>query len=198
MRQSSMWRQRGCRWACLAATAISLVWGASACRPAPTPPPTEGVAPIAGPTVLAPTAAVAAPTGAVPVPTGAVQNTAALEQAMRDAGLNFVSEGDQQLEYFVPPARIYAQGNDTLEVHTYPDADAAAVAASLVSPDGQIIRRANGEPMAVAWLGSPHFYQSGPLLVVYVGTDPAILAALETALGPQFAGASGGQGVAAP
>jgi len=38
------------------------------------------------------------------------------------------------------------------------------------------------------WVAAPHFYKSGRLIVLYVGEDASAVKALETALGPQFAG----------
>ena len=38
------------------------------------------------------------------------------------------------------------------------------------------------------WLGAPHLFQSGPLLAVYVGTNPVVVGVLTEALGPPFAG----------
>ena len=64
----------------------------------------------------------------------------------------------------------------------------AAREAARVATDGQTIAREGKAPFKVKWLGAPHLYLSGPLLVVYVGSEPAIMHVLSLALGPQFAG----------
>ena len=38
------------------------------------------------------------------------------------------------------------------------------------------------------WVGDPHFFNSENLIVLYLGSDPAILSALESVLGEQIAG----------
>ncbi len=40
----------------------------------------------------------------------------------------------------------------------------------------------------VTWVAAPHFYKSGRLIVLCVGDDAGVIAALEAALGAQFAG----------
>lgn len=46
--------------------------------------------------------------------------------------------------------------------------------------------------MAISWIGPPHFYSKGRLIVVYIdvnhGTDPSTRNTLESILGSQFAG----------
>ena len=40
----------------------------------------------------------------------------------------------------------------------------------------------------VSWVAAPHFYQTGKLIVLYVGDDTAVHNVLENVLGSQFAG----------
>ena len=77
---------------------------------------------------------------------------------------------------------IKVNGED-VQVFEYTDAAAAKVEAAIVSPDGGSI----GTSM-VTWVAAPHFYKTGKLIVLYVGDNQTTIAALETALGPQFAG----------
>ncbi len=49
-------------------------------------------------------------------------------------------------------------------------------------PDGR------GRGMSVAWVAPPHFFHRDGVLVLYVGSDEALLALLTRLLGPQFAG----------
>ncbi len=52
-----------------------------------------------------------------------------------------------------------------------------------IRPDGQ------PEGMDISWIAPPHWFLSGRVLVIYVGTDAAALDLLSELLGPQFAGA---------
>jgi hypothetical protein len=40
----------------------------------------------------------------------------------------------------------------------------------------------------VDWVAPPHFFLKGRVLVLYVGSDPAVQKLLAGVLGPQFAG----------
>ena len=55
--------------------------------------------------------------------------------------------------------------------------------ASQVAPDGGSI----GTSM-VSWMDAPHFYKTGRIIALYVGSDQTILDLLEKVMGPQFAG----------
>ena len=68
-----------------------------------------------------------------------------------------------------------------LQVYPYPDAAAAAADAAAIGPDGQ------PATIMVTWIAPPHFFQRGPLLVIYLGDDPAALRLLTELVGPPFA-----------
>jgi hypothetical protein len=57
--------------------------------------------------------------------------------------------------------------------------------AELVSPDGSSV----GTSM-VTWIGTPHFYREGKLIVIYVGGSEGVLSVLEAVMGSQFANGS--------
>lgn len=70
-----------------------------------------------------------------------------------------------------------------VQVFEYPSAAAAEAQAALVSPNGRTIAAVKPH-----WLGPPHFFRSGKLIVLYVGNDEQVLRALQARLGPAFAG----------
>lgn len=70
-----------------------------------------------------------------------------------------------------------------VQVFVYDSEDEADPAVDTISPDGSTIGTSD-----VDWLSEPHFYQSGPLVALYVGTSDSVLDALEDALGAQVAG----------
>jgi hypothetical protein len=74
---------------------------------------------------------------------------------------------------------------DGQDVQSFEYADAAAMQkeADTVSTDGQTI--GTSKP---SWMGDPHFYKKGKLIVIYVGSDAKTLELLGKVMGPQFAG----------
>jgi hypothetical protein len=168
-------RTDGSRWrGWLVAAVVAAMVPAilAACRPAPTPPIVDPLAPLEGTGTAQPL----------------ITDADALERALRDAGVALEARGEQPFAWFEQPARVFEIGKDALFIHVYPDADAAARDAERVGADGLTIARKDTAPIKVVWTGQPHLYLSGPLLVVYVGTDPKMMHALTLDLGPQFAG----------
>lgn len=72
---------------------------------------------------------------------------------------------------------------EEVQVFQYPHAAAADAQAALVSPDGSAVGTSK-----ILWVGPPHFFKQGKLLVLYVGDNGKVLKALEAALGRPFAG----------
>ena len=73
--------------------------------------------------------------------------------------------------------------SEDVQVFQYRDATATNAQAALISPNGTTVGTSK-----LQWIGPPHFYKHGTLLVLYVGNDAQVLQALESALGRQFAG----------
>lgn len=112
-----------------------------------------------------------------------VQDKAALTTALQDAGAS-VEETDQVMQpFFTPEGSILKVNEADVQVFEYESAEAMEEQASQVSPEGGSI----GTSM-VSWMDTPHFYKAGKIIVLYVGSDEAILSLLANALGPQFAG----------
>ena len=59
--------------------------------------------------------------------------------------------------------------------------------ASRISPDGSSARTSTGA-VTVDFIGPPHLYRRGRVIVLYIGSDPAMLATLRELLGEPFAG----------
>jgi len=95
-----------------------------------------------------------------------------------------VTQGDQiEQPFFSVPAVLLNLGETAIQVFEYSDESSAVADAEQVAPDGSSI----GTSMPF-WVEDPHFYQSGKLIVLYLGSDEAVLGALEAVFGPQFAG----------
>ena len=112
-----------------------------------------------------------------------VEDQASLIEALRASGANIeLGEPVDQIFFTVRGQIIDVNGAD-VQVFEYESAEVMQADAAQVAPDGGSI----GTSM-VTWISTPHFYQAGRILVLYVGDDPAIIELLEGALGPQFAG----------
>jgi len=70
-----------------------------------------------------------------------------------------------------------------VQVFEYSDATAAEAEATLVSSSGSGVGTTK-----IHWVGPPHFFRKGRLIVLYVGDNGKVLKALEAVLGSQFAG----------
>ena len=63
------------------------------------------------------------------------------------------------------------------------NAAAADAEAAPISRDGSRVGT-----RTVHWIGSPHFFKKGKLLVLYVGDNDKVLGSLQAVLGQHFAG----------
>lgn len=84
--------------------------------------------------------------------------------------------------FFSTNAQVVRVNTGVINVFEYPSLGAAESDASKVSRDGSAV----GSTM-ITWVGPPHFYKSGRLIVVYAGSDAAVLQPLQAVLGPPFA-----------
>jgi hypothetical protein len=73
------------------------------------------------------------------------------------------------------------QGEE-LQSYQYENAEAAKADAARIEPDGNV------KGTKIAWIGSPHFFLRGRVLVIYVGDKAEAIRLLTKLLGPQFAG----------
>ncbi|MBW8017958.1 MAG: hypothetical protein FVQ82_17445 [Planctomycetes bacterium] len=85
--------------------------------------------------------------------------------------------------FFSVDVQMYNLGDESIQVFEYTDETAMQTDADQVAEDGSSV----GTSMPF-WVAAPHFFKSGRVLVLYVGEDAQVLAALEAAMGEQFAG----------
>jgi len=86
-------------------------------------------------------------------------------------------------DFFTPEGNIIKVNRLDVQVFEYETAEVMEAEASQVAPDGGSV----GTSMMM-WVDTPHFYKAGRIIVLYLGSDQAILDLLEQVLGPQFAG----------
>ena len=113
----------------------------------------------------------------------AITNLDTLIEALKAKGLSVERAGSVTQPFFSVEGHALTVAGENVQVFQYRTAAAAAKEAGQVSPDGS----GTGTSM-VTWVGTPHFFRGGKLIVLYVGDDPNVLEALRASLGTQFAG----------
>ena len=116
-------------------------------------------------------------------PAGHAKDLKGLMSRLRAGGARVVRAGGVAQPFFSVRGRALTVNGEQVQVFEYAKAAAAEREARLVDPSGSSV----GTSM-MSWVGPPHFYKSGRLIVLYVGGDQDVIKALESALGPQFAG----------
>lgn len=116
-------------------------------------------------------------------PAAPVTDFAGLIANLRAAGARVEPKGEVDQPFFAVAGRLVKVHGEEVQVFQYPHAAAADAQAALVSPDGSAV--GTSKPL---WLGPPHFFKQGKLLVLYIGDNDKVLQALETVLGQPFAG----------
>jgi|GEM_PF-6792384 hypothetical protein len=137
-----------------------------------------------------------APTPPLPGSSILLSDADALADFLAQSGVNLGFIGEAEYDWFEEPGRVYEVRTepegppDILYIHTYEDEQALHEELARIDPEGNRVTLADGRRMRVEWLGSPHIYADGQLLVVYVGRSKQVADVLAQALGPQVAGAS--------
>jgi hypothetical protein len=112
-----------------------------------------------------------------------VKDYVSLVDHLRAAGATAVPTGSVTQPFFSVPGQVMTVKGEQVQIYEYADEEAANADAARISPDGGTI----GNSM-VDWVAPPHFYKGGQIIVLYVGTNKAVMHLLDTTLGPQFAG----------
>jgi hypothetical protein len=122
---------------------------------------------------------------------GPVVDQVSLVDALRARGLTVEVAGGLTPDVPFPNAqtgtvlRLVGGGlGHIAEVQVYEYADPAAAAADA----GQILPDGNLPTAIIEWIGPPHFFRAGRLIVAYVGADQATVDLLTEVLGPPFVG----------
>ncbi len=114
---------------------------------------------------------------------GPVTDYVSLVDNLRAAGATVDPAGVVSQPFFMPEGQLLSVNGQDVQVFEFGSVTDAAAAVETVSKDGSSV----GTTM-VTWVATPHFYEAGKLIVLYVGEDSGVIGVLEEALGPQFAG----------
>lgn len=163
----------------LVACGVAQTGGGSGGPTTSRPIATASTAPSATPNVSSPTVASvspAAPTSGAQH--GSISDLASLMIALQAAGASVAVNGTIQQPFLqVPGTQVSVDGQD-VQVFEYSDAAAAQVDALKLA---DVL--AGKDTTMVNWVASPHAYQAGRLVALYVGDDAATLKRLQQVLG---------------
>lgn len=109
-----------------------------------------------------------------------------LMKALQENGVDAQQAEPTEQEFFSVPGRVLQIGEETIQVFEYPDPATRSEESALVGEDPSSI----GTTM-ITWVDTPHFWAQDRLIVLYVGSNQEVLAALSQVLGePLATGAS--------
>lgn len=111
------------------------------------------------------------------------KNLKDLMNKLRAGGERVGRAGKVSQPFLSVKGQIITIGGEQVQIFEYASAKAAKREAERVSGTGLSV----GTSMPL-WVAPPHFYKDGRLIVLYVGENSAVIKALESILGPQFAG----------
>ena len=121
-----------------------------------------------------------------------VYSTADLVAGLEAVGATIAlnTEPEPAADIFSVPGELIHIGNEEIQVYVYDTVQAASADANRVSPTGSEIGAGaeGGSVSTVDWVSTPHFYQFGNLLVLYVGEDETTISLLESVMDAPFAG----------
>ena len=112
---------------------------------------------------------------------------------LRDSGASIRDEVEIGRGLFYDAEyRIVEVDGISIQVYEFASVKDMEVNASGVSRYGTQITKDWGDGMIssvfVNWIGTPHFYKAGQIIVIYVGNNYAIISLLQNGFGKQFAG----------
>lgn len=116
---------------------------------------------------------------------GAVTDYPSLIKSLRAAGAGAAAAGEVEQPFLAVAGSMIKVHGEDVQVFQYPSAAEMEAQAAPISRDGMAVGTRK-----ILWVGTPHFFKQGRLLVLYVGDNDKVLKTLEAVLGRQFAGPS--------
>lgn len=110
-----------------------------------------------------------------------------LVEGLRAAGADVYLSESVSHPFFDVEGQILQIGLQRVQVYRFADDAEAAAQAARFSNDGAWISEGS-QVSLVNWIATPHLYQYGRLILVYVGDDRALLTLLDGVIGAPFAG----------
>lgn len=101
---------------------------------------------------------------------------------LQSEGLEVRTMGISRQPFFSVRSMNLTLNGELIYVFDYHNVTAARNDMALVSPDARVINNTR-----MHWTGTPHFFNSEEIIVLYIGEDQKIITALESGMGAQFA-----------
>lgn len=114
---------------------------------------------------------------------GSASGWDAIEQRLRSAGMSLKAAGTIEQPFWTKSARVFSTPGGDLQVYEFAGTSDAEAAAQQVGGGGGTIGTSS-----MAWMAPPHFFRSGNVIVLYLGSSPDTMQKLESVFGKQFAG----------
>jgi len=115
---------------------------------------------------------------------GPVRDHVSLVDTLRGQGLTVEPTGPISQPFFSMPGQTLRVNGQDIQVFEFEDSTSTESQEKEISTDGMSVGNT-----AIQWISPPHFFATGKIIVLYLGTDAELLKNLETALGKQIAGA---------
>ena len=112
-----------------------------------------------------------------------MEDKASLITALQASGATVETGEPISQAFFTPEGTLLKVNGADIQVFEYESMEAMEAEGSQVAPDGGSVGTS-----IMMWVDTPHFYKTGRIIALYVGSDKAILALLEKVAGPQFTG----------
>jgi len=130
---------------------------------------------------------------ATPLSPKIVTNYSSFLDYLRDSGASIRDEGETGRGLFYDAEfRIVEADGIFIQVYEFASAKDMEADASGVSRYGTQITKDWGNGKAttvfVNWIGKPHFYKAGRIIVIYIGDNYSMISLLQNGFGKQFAG----------
>ena len=103
--------------------------------------------------------------------------------AVRNHGARVEPAGEVEQPFLTVIGQMVQVNGEDVQVFAYPSAAAMEAQAARISHDGGTVGTSK-----IHWIGAPHFFKQGKLLVLYVGENDDLRRILIATLGRQFAG----------
>ncbi len=114
---------------------------------------------------------------------GPAKDHVSLVDNLRANGLTVIPSGTIFQPFFPIPGQILRVNDRDIQVYEFDSPSLAQTQLKKISSDGKSIN-----DTLVSWVGPPHFFQNGKILVLYIGSEQSVQDTLSSMLGPQTAG----------
>jgi len=110
-------------------------------------------------------------------------NYASLVDNLKSTGASVEIGESVSQPFFTTQGQVIKLSGEDIQVFEYMNEEEAIKESMQVSKDGSSV----GTTM-ISWIDTPHFYQTGKIIILYVGNNPEMIEILSEVIGPQFAG----------